>query len=194
MKNWGKALFGLVAMLLLQSVPISSQEEYSLEDLQNSKPNDPGFKVNVTACDALGYAMAREIDKIDEDGSPRKSMFMPNKMYAKWKNKHYQLFADKAEYLRTLDSEEFKSLATYLITNMTGKPRPKEELRKIWSACASPLVEVMNLKKSRGFTGITSSSDSGAHEKCINAKDYEGCIRVNAKNTQSKGLKKMTAV
>ena len=43
--------------------------------IQNSRPNDPGFKLNVTACDSLGYVLARNIDKIDADSSPQKSIF-----------------------------------------------------------------------------------------------------------------------
>ena len=55
-----------------------------------------------------------------------------------------------------------------------------EEGKKIWDACAWPMAEVMILNKVEGMAKSLQPSNSNAHEKCVDAKDYEGCIRVNS--------------
>ena len=171
------ALSALAFTFAFTSVGYSAQakSKYTLSEVLSSKLGDPSYKYKVAAC------LFFDAELLMRSGASKKykSLFVSEEEFLLVRDefiKRYELVNAKAfDDLVTHD-------ATHLMVDkhFRGKlARSKEGVKEIQKSCKTIMLSIVNKDNlpTPLETEATQTSDASAHEECLEARDYQGCMQ-----------------
>ena len=93
---------------------------------------------------------------------------------------YYNLIGSESEFRKILDDKRLKPLVRKLFVSMGDKKSAEKTL----DAFLKPLIDLYNGAFPQDAPSRTGDHDgSDGHQQCLDAKDYEGCMRFNQSKT-----------
>ena len=159
MSSWRKA-FCVVASsaLLCQIAPAISEEKFSFENYVDARPGSAKYSAILLSCQA--YGMVDRKTNIFFDSSEDYNYYA-NKYLMEYGKREIEKIASSGEihdFVNFLDSKPAKFVDDYCRPKLRGF---------IASKAIQQNSSIANAKK----------SDSDAHQQCLDAKDYQGCMK-----------------
>ena len=175
-------LFGLVAgiSIALMPVEIHAQDNYTFKKVLDSKIGDPAFIYKLHACLKFDMAMAR----VDRSKSGGRSVLLNEKGEQALAKAYIKTFGTSMEEYERIES----SRTTVAFSKEFFNPKGKHSFEENFNVCKGVFVELLKEGDSQGERGNQSGGkertrkENNSHEQCLQAKDYEGCMRFNARD------------
>lgn len=181
-----KKLLAASQIILIAGYPIAAKSEpiYSVDAMVNASIEEPEFIYKVTACDFHDSLLADAISK--NTGKKINSTLLKNG----GKEKLREALIDShtiSEMEAALKSRNFDKFANFFDPN--GFYSRKQQI-KICRDAMILMIAKYELKKRTNTKDQHSTSTTGAHQNCLEARDYEGCMRFKGDSSSSKGEEK----
>ena len=180
-KAWKTSAWLILTVLLAHS-NAAYPKNFDLEKIEKSVPGDAIYKRKAAACHAYDLVLARLRPEVDKKGKQRESYFFENeKTYKSMSRNFVQLFSDPQEAEEIILDPKTASVVKSFVDNSYED----DSYKRIVKLCINTLYDIAEGKAKAPRKSVNQvANDSSMHKECLEARDYEGCIKVKTSNSK----------
>ena len=179
----------VVALQARPALALEALDKKSLEKFDAIDAVHPDYKRKIAACYLYDQAMASFAE--DQLGKPVKSFLYKDDYHETLVKLFFKFIGkDREKHLQTKPESEAWALSKRLFVSSAYENLGINTVRPVCTSALSEMAQSMTNKRSSGSNLAPRKSSSDAHNECLEARDYEGCIKVktgdsNANNSNN---------
>lgn len=176
--------------VLLSAKPAHAAEDLSVKNLHSAKIGDAAFRYKAAACAVMDHYIAGGLNKVDKDGTRKRSSFFSNETIDSYDNAFAVLYGggDREKAAAIISHPVIDQYVNFIMFEdrrnvEVNVPACRDAMKDVWFKWYNNR-EAFSAKPAKSKPISRTKED--AHKECLEAKDYEGCIRVRSQKTSTK--------